>query len=175
MNLQYLRACARAAGDKDRPNLTVVQVEIQATQTFYTATNGHILCHLREEIPSDKARFLHFPAKDLLKLRGTTELTGDRLTAGNAFVDNDASFLDGSALFPDYRRVIPKEFNDKPIPFGFEVMAAFCAIAKELDLISTGYQLRYNGEAPAMAVIPQGIVVLLPFRQLDFNLPEWLQ
>ena len=172
MNLQYLRACARAAGDKDRPNLNVVEVEIQATQTFYTATNGHILCHLREEIPSDKARFLHFPAKDLLKLRGTAELAGDRLTAGNAFVDNDDG---GAARFPDYRRIIPKEFNDKPVPFAFLVMAAFCAIAKELDLISTGYQLRYNGEAPAMAIIPQGIVVLMPFCQPDFNLPEWLQ
>lgn len=173
MNLTYLRACARVvSADDSRQGLQYVRVEFHADQTFYIATNGHVLLWLREEISQESRPALHFAAKDLLKLKGIFGFEDDRIIGGNVFA---AGIRDVSYPADALRRIVAQcRYNGKPAAFAFDVMQVFCAAAKELDLKSTGYALLHHDNGPCLATFNAGFAVLMPFRNKDTaELPSW--
>jgi len=80
--------------------------------------------------------------------------------------------IDG--LFPDYARVVPEELSGEVAYFNAEFLASTAKAAKLLGNTKGLYRIQYNGECPALVLMPreESIVVIMPLRVN--SLPEQL-
>lgn len=187
INLRVLGALsAFASKDEARYYLNGVCVEFDERGAIYVATDGHRLVAFRDNLMPDESDnellgpFIiptaHCKPHKLSKDEdGYGKIFGAaRLTIAYLFCDVTFAPIDG--IFPDWRKVPPREpASGKIAQFNLNYLASFDKFAKALGL---GLPfVAHNGEAPAFVWFggqPHCFGVIMPIRSSDElgHLPE---
>lgn len=190
INLRVLAALVPfASKDEVRYYLNGVCVEIDERGVTYAATDGRVFVAYRDDLPpdADSNRLLGTfiiptphckPFKVGKEDSGLAKMFGAaRLTLAYNFVDMTFAPIDG--VFPDWRKMIPKEPPSGEIgQFNPTFLGELAKFSKALDL---GLPvIAHNGaERPARVwfpVHPHVVVVIMPFRAAgvaDMQTPHW--
>lgn len=166
--------------EQTRPYLHGVYIEpAKGGGVLLTATDGAKLFHAFDEDGQCDRAAIVVPEK--------TKLPAPWQRGGAIWIDTEAGTMrhDGAGAvmgaklyddaFPDYRRVVPREYSGEIAQFDPARFAAFAAVAKILG--DRAVLVSHNGEGPALvtfAAEPRCYGVLMPFRTGDapLTLPE---
>lgn len=179
--------CAAAlftSSEQTRPYLHGVYIEpAEGGGVLLTATDDHKLFHAYDPEGVCSAATIIKPEK--AKMPPAWAKPGaiwiDR-AAGTMTHDRTQSVMGATILhdctFPDYRRVVPKEFSGEVGQFDLAQLAAFAAVSKLLD--GSKARVSHNGDGPALLTFGghrAGYGILMPLRtnvigEAPLTLPE---
>ena len=195
LNLRYLKAAATmVAKDETRYYLNGVAVQgVMNKGVFMVATDGHRLIAFRQaaELPFDVDPFeIIIPASiiDAIKLHKTDdfgELTHveGRKWSLSYIKSPTITFEAIHGVFPDWRRVVPKETNGEVTQYNPVLLASFSKAKKILGLKSPDMvAVVHNGPGPALVTLggesDNYFGVIMPFRPMFETIkqsPAWAQ
>ena len=195
LNLRYLKAAATmVAKDETRYYLNGVAVQgVMNKGVFIISTDGHRLIAFRQsaELPFDVDPFeIIIPAAiiDAIKLHKTEDFGELEHVEGHKW---SLSYINSPKLtfeaihgvFPDWRRVVPKETNGEVAQYNPVLLASFCKAKKTLGLKSPDMvAVAHNGPGPALVTLggesDNYFGVIMPFRatfDIITQSPAWAQ
>lgn len=192
INLQFLAAASIfASKEETRYYLNGVYVEISERSTVYVATDGARLIAIRDDrllsdedstltgafiVPTAQCRAFKLAKEG--PFEGTLTAVGSRLTISFDRIDVSFSPIDG--IYPDWRRVVPRDrATGQPAHFNYKLLADFQKFGTQLGFGMPS--IAPSGvEAPALVWFPghyEAVGVMMPLRNQDEtgrDLPDWI-
>lgn len=186
LNIRLLKAAAVAAS-KEETRYYLKGVCLQADEksgVILIATDGHLLLAFRQSetwegepinviIPGDVIASIK-----LHKYHDKGELTqdGDRWSLEYAGAPGITfRMIDGT--FPDWRRIVPNEYDGRQATFNPKYYGDFAKVAKVLDKSENCVSINHNGGDPALVSFGSdvdGFGVIMPLRNREnVTKPEW--
>ena len=183
VNIRFMKAAVIAASNEHtRYYLNGVSVQSDESNLFYVATDGTKLVALRQDhdgtavniiIPTDIIAGIKLDRRkgDIGVLTRDGETAWRLEYAGKSII-----FAPIDGAFPDWRRVVPREYSGKAAVFNPEIYGSFAKIAKALGVSPGVVSILQNGDGPALIGFGEtvdGFGVIMPKRSNTPALPAW--
>lgn len=179
-----LKAVSLFCADKEvRFYLKGIYLETNSKGALFVATNGHALAayHIDGVFSESKGIIPVGLIENALSVYGKTPVVNLSVNNGlnvSFFSIEKLSDPAIDATFPDFRRIFPDTWSDKPAQFDPEYISRFSKASKLLGSKKGLVTIAHNGLAAALVGIQDQnfIGILMPMRSENMPIiPEWIK
>lgn len=186
MKMSHLKTLASfTSTDPHRPQIGGVNIETHNGRIVGVATDGHRLLAL-ELGESETPVNMFIPSDVLAKFKvgartnDETTLVSEGETVTVSCAGINITFEKSERIYPDWKRIIPREFNGEVGQFNADYLASFRKASKAISG-NEFFRLIHNGEQAARVLLPieqTHVAVIMPVRAnntpINDDMPEWM-